>query len=514
LAVLAGEQSSRGARADHTTLAPIRKETSLATEDSASELDQLRAEVSDLQAQVEAARAKAQTAQAQVDEARAQAQAAKAQAAQVTQQRRADSGGTVQPTGQAPTRTRRGWRTPVATVLIILGCLLAPVSVLGVWSANQISNTSKYVANVSPLITEPAVQGALTDKITTKITDQINVQGIANQAAKQLTNRGLTRLGTLIASFSGTLASGVTSFIHGTVAKIISNPLVAKLWAQANRIAHTQLVKALSGQKGGAISISGGQVVIGLGPLIDQVKHNLAARGLTLVNKLPPINPTFPLFSAKYLIQAQSAYRLLTTLKWVLPVLTILLLAAGIYVARSHRRALTVASLGLAVSMLLLGIGVAVARVIYLNKVPSSVLPADAAAAVFDTLVRFVKQGLRVLLVLGLVVAFAGFITGPSVTAVRTRKAFTSAFNAIRGSGERAGLSTGPVGTWVYRYRTPLRIAAVAIAGLVFVFWSQPTGLLVLVIAIILVVVLGLIELIGRPPAHVAAERAKAAQPH
>jgi Flp pilus assembly protein TadB len=34
-----------------------------------------------------------------------------------------------------PPRRRIGWRTPVATLLIKFGCLLAPVSVLGVWSA-------------------------------------------------------------------------------------------------------------------------------------------------------------------------------------------------------------------------------------------------------------------------------------------------------------------------------------------------------------------------------------------
>src|SRR6266496_5978222 len=39
-------------------------------------------------------------------------------------------------------RHRMSWRTPVATVLIVIGCLLAPVSVLGVWTANQVSDTS------------------------------------------------------------------------------------------------------------------------------------------------------------------------------------------------------------------------------------------------------------------------------------------------------------------------------------------------------------------------------------
>jgi hypothetical protein len=231
------------------------------------------------------------------------------------------------------------------------------------------------------------------------------------------------------------------------------------------------------------------------------IHSTVAARGLTIVTKLPPINPTFPLFSAKYLVQAQSLYRLLTTLKWVLPILTIIFLAAGIYISRRHRRALIGAGLGFAASMLVLAAALAIGRAIYLNKLPATV-SAPAAAVAFDTIIRFIKQGLRVLLVLGLVVALAGFFTGPSVTATRTRQAFKSGFAALRGTGERAGVTTGPAGAWVYRYRTSLRITAVSLAVLVFIFWGNPTGLTVLVIAIVLMVVLGTIELIGRSPAR------------
>lgn len=382
----------------------------------------------------------------------------------------------------------------------MLGCVLAPVSVVAVWSANQVSNTSRYVANVSPLISEPAVRAALTDRISNAVTDQIDVKGLTNQVAAQLSQRGLARLASLLSTFSGSIASGVDGFIHSTVAKIVASPAVRRLWVQGNRIVHQQLVLALSGKKS-ALTVSNGKVVVGLGPIVDQVKHNLSARGLTIVDKLPPINPTFPLFSAKYLVQARSLYRALTDLKWILPFVTLGFLAAGVYIARRHRRALIGAGLGLAASMLVLGVALAIGRTIYLNKLPVTV-SADAAAAAFDTIVRFIRQGLRVLLVLGLVVAIAGFFTGPSVTAVRTRGAFTSAFAALRGTGERAGISTGPVGTWVYRHRTALRITAVAVAALVLVFWGIPTGLTVLVIALVLVLVLGIIELIGRPPAR------------
>ena len=55
-------------------------------------------------------------------------------------------------------------------------------------------------------------------------------------------------------------------------------------------------------------------------------------------------------------------------------------------------------------------------------------------------------------------------------------------------------------------WRAPaLRISAVSLAALLFVFWGRPTAAVVVVIAILLLVVLGLIELIGsRPPAQPA----------
>ena len=70
--------------------------------------------------------------------------------------------------------------------------------------------------------------------------------------------------------------------------------------------------------------------------------------------------------------------------------------------------------------MLVLGAGLLIARNLYLNSVPASA-PADAAAAAFDILVRFIKTALRTLLVVGLIVAAGAFFTGPSAAAVRTR---------------------------------------------------------------------------------------------
>jgi hypothetical protein len=456
-----------------TTGGPEPAAPQLPSQDERAELERLRAEVGRLRAEVSQARARESVATAE-----------------------APAG------GQAGRRRRRvSWRSPVSAVLITVGCVLAPVSVLAVWTANQVSNTSRYVANVAPLIRQPAIQGALTDKISTQLTSKLNVQGLANQVAAELGKRGLPKIATLLHSFSGPIASGVAGFVHSTVAKVVASPAAARIWTQTNRTAHAEVVKVLSGQGNGAIKVANGNVTLGLAPFINNVKQNLSAHGLTVVQKIPPINPTFTLFSSKYLVKAQTGYRLINDLKVALPLLALALLAVGIYIARGHRRALIGAGLGLAGSMLVLAIAIAIGRAIYLNSVPPATLPADAAAALFDTFIRFIKDGLRVLLILGLVVAAGGFFMGSSVTAVRTRSALKSGLNWIRSGGERAGLSTGPVGAWTYEHRRSLRIGAVVLAVLIFVFWGQPTGLVVLLLAILLLVVLGLIELIGRPPA-------------
>ena len=415
------------------------------------------------------------------------------------QARRAGAG---EPRGR-PRRARRrrlSWRTPVAALLIIFGCILAPLSVLGVWTANQVSDTSRYVANVTPLIHDPAIQNALTDKITGEIVTKINVKGLTDQAAAGLSQKGFTRIGSLLQGVSGSLASGVQGFVHSRIHKIITGPRMANAWVQVNQVASQQLNAVLSGSggKNGALGVKNGQVTLDLAPLIAVAKQDLVAGGLTIAGKIPIVHATFALFPSKNLAKAQSAYRLINDLKIVLPIVTVVLLGLGVLAARGHRRALIGAGLGFAASMLVLGAGLAIARAIYLNSVPATT-PADAAAAAFDILVRFIRTALRTLLVVGLLVAAGAFFTGPSAAAVATRSAFFSGLGRIRRGGESAGVSTGPVGKWTYTYRHALRIGAVALAAVIFVFWGRPTAAVTIVIAVLLLVVLGLIELIGRP---------------
>jgi hypothetical protein len=114
---------------------------------------------------------------------------------------------------------------------------------------------------------------------------------------------------------------------------------------------------------------------------------------------------------------------------------------------------------------------------------------------------------------LALVVAAGALLTGQSGTAVRTRQRLTDGIASLRGGAEQAGLRTGPVGAWVYANKAALHIGAVVLAALAMVFWSQPTGKTVLLVAGLLLVVLALIEFLGRPPDSPPPPRQPSQQP-
>ena len=402
---------------------------------------------------------------------------------------------------------RQRWRTIVAVLLIVVGCVLAPLAGVAVWARNQVTNTDRYVATVAPLASDPAIQQAVTDQITAQIFTYIDIQALTTQVvdalAARVEGRGLPpQAAAALEGLAGPIANGVQGFVRTQVANVVASDAFADAWVQANRVAHDALVKALTGEGGGAVTVANDTVTLNLAPFIQTVKQRLVARGFTLAERIPAVDKSFVLFQSEDITRARSAFNLLNTLGVWLPVIALILIGIGVYVAKDHRRALIGAGLGVAAGMVLLALGLAVFRSIYLDGVPAGVLPHDAAAVLYDTVVRFLRAGLRTILVLGLVVAAGAFLTGPSVTAVRARQSLGGAIGWLRGGAEHAGLRTGPVGTWVYAHRRALRIGAVILASLALVFWGRPTGKVVIGLALALLVVLAIIEFLARPADH------------
>lgn len=273
-------------------------------------------------------------------------------------------------------------RTAVAVVLLIAGCLLAPVAVTGAWARTQVTNTDRYVETVVPLAADAGVRNTIADRITDVI-------------LRNLPER---------------IANGARGVVRGQVGQLVESETFQTLWRSANRTAHEQLVGALSG-RGGPVGVAGDTVSIDLAPFVAAARERLVTAGFSAAERIPEVHQTFDLFSSPDLYRVQRGYRLLDRFGTVLPFVAGGLLVLGLCVAVDRRRALMGTGLGLAVSMVVLGIVLAVGRHHYLGRLPAELSPATGAAA-FDILTRSLRTALLVSFVIGLAVAGAAVVAG------------------------------------------------------------------------------------------------------
>ncbi len=400
----------------------------------------------------------------------------------------------------AQERTRTGWWRPVVvSLLVALLVVLTPLGVGARWAHDEVADTDRYVASVAPLASDPAVQRAVTDRITTEITSRLQLQAVTQEAVDALGERGLPPLAAgSLSALSGPLASAIEGFIHDQVADLVASDQFQTAWEEANRQAHTQLVAVLTGKDTDVVQVSDNAVSVNLATVIDAVKQRLVDRGFTLVERLPTVEAQFTIFQSEDITRAQSAFRLLSALNTFLPILLLVLLVGAVAIARRRRTALIAAMLAIAASMLLLGVALNAFRIVYLDALPSEV-NVDAAAAVYDTLVWFIRLNLRALLVLALAVALVAWVTGPSAAAVALRSGTSRAIGHARSGGERIGVDTGRFGVFLGTYRTTIRGAILGLALLVYAMADHPTGGFTLLLVAVAAALLLVVELLSRP---------------
>ena len=109
---------------------------------------------------------------------------------------------------------------------------------------HQVTDTDRYVATVSPLASDPAIQNAIADRITAQVFTYLDLKGLTGQAVEALTQRGNLppQVAGQLQALSTPIANGVQSFTRTQVGRIVQSPAFADAWVQANRLAHQELV--------------------------------------------------------------------------------------------------------------------------------------------------------------------------------------------------------------------------------------------------------------------------------
>ncbi|MFJ4926740.1 hypothetical protein [Streptomyces sp. NPDC088736] len=396
---------------------------------------------------------------------------------------------------------RHHWaRSTGSVLLILLASLLALLSVVAVWADSIVRDTDRYVATVGPLAGDPAVQRAVTDRVTEVVLDRIDVEKLVKDLERAASEKGApTGAAKLLGGLTGPITSGLKSLVGDTVERVVASKAFDTVWVDANRRAHAALDKALTGESGGAVSVENGQVAIDVAPLVKEVKDRLVAAGLRPAALIPAVHTDFVVFASKDIARVRTYLRVLEIVGGWLPVVAVLIAALGVYLAVNRRRALIGAAVGVFLAMVALGVALTVLRAIYLDRLPVGASEA-AAAAVFDALVRFLRAGVRAVGALALATAIGAFLAGPSPVAARVRTGCGRGIGAVREVAVSAGLPLGAVGRFVHRFKRWIGAAILLIAAIVLFTWSYPTTAVVVWTVVIVLAAFAVREFLDTGP--------------
>jgi hypothetical protein len=384
-------------------------------------------------------------------------------------------------------RTRR----VVAALLIVVSCVLAPLSVTTIWLRNRVLSTDRYVETVTPLASNAVIQKTVADNIVTELFARVNVQALAKAA--------LPKSAEFLAA---PLSAGVEQYARTAATSFMASDTFRQLWRAANERAHEQVRAALTGG-GKAISTRGGKVVLDLSVVALKVRAELQRRGIHLFDSIPiaQVAPKYELFDSRQLRQAQRGVRVLDDLSWLTPALMFVCLGSGLLLSSNRRRTLIRWGVGVALAAAVVGAALAVGRSVYLDAVTGPQLPRPTAAAVFDTLLRFLRTGLEVVVTLGLIVAVATWITGTSNVATRLRIAARNAVDRAGTAAGEDGIGFGVIGDAIARHRAGVRIAGTLGTLVALAVWHHPRVRTALGLTLTLVVFLALVEFVARAAA-------------
>ncbi|WP_438856410.1 hypothetical protein [Agromyces sp. M3QZ16-3] len=409
----------------------------------------------------------------------------------------------------APARPkRRRGRTVAAVVLVVVGLLLAPIAVITAWARAELVDTDRFVATFGPLAEDPAVQAFLADEVTTAIEEQVDIPQLTSDLFDGIKALDLPpRAEDALSLLEAPAAQGLSSLLSSTVDRVIQSEAFANVWDATLRASHTQMVAALQGDPNAMLEIGGdGTLSVQLGPIIEAVKDRLSEQGVGFASAIPVVERSVQVAQADSLVLVQTVYALAVAVGTWVPLIALLLLIAGVVVAKRRSVALAWTAGGFALVMLLTLAGFGTGKLFFVGTVSPSIMPKDAAEAIFGGLTELMVSTFTALTVLAIALAIIAWLSGPWSTSRRVRGFSDDAFGAVRKSAAEHGITTGRFGIGLHRWRVAA-YAVIAVVASLFLWFSRPlqTSTVVWTVVLALLAVL-LVELLRRPDPVVEVE--------
>ena len=388
-----------------------------------------------------------------------------------------------------------GWgRRTLAALLVVLACVSFAAAVPGVWARRNFLDTDRFVSRAAPLIEDPAVQEAISLRLTEQLMLLID--------PRELFQEVLPERGQLLAV---PLTNAVDGFVADRVETFVASDRFAELWESALTVAHGTSVDVLRSEGGDVVTTEDGQVTLNLVPVVNAVLGEITSASPEILGReidLPDVTVDdipqvaiarieealdveldddfgqITVYDDDTLALAQDGVSLFDQLVVVLLPLSVVFAGLALWVSKRRRRTLLQLTVGVAIGMVL------IRRVSFgvqdeVAALPPRVEGHEAAAVVLDTFLDPLLTFAMWALGAALVVAAVALVTGPYPWAVSLRRRVSGlASSLVSATGERA--RDEATVTWIRAHRDVLLVGG-ALFGFV-VLWTADlswAGLLV-----------------------------------
>jgi len=404
------------------------------------------------------------------------------------------------PTCGTPLRGEPGrlkLRRRLSGLFVFLTVLSLVVTVVGAWARAVVLDTDRFVATVGPVIDDPAVQEALSIRLTDRVMEGLQVEDRVSTALAGLDQGELPVSPALLAA---PIADGIRSVLLKRTEQAISSDAVASLWKTALTRAHSQAIALLRGESTNA-TIEGDAVYINLLPFINDALASLEDQLSEIFNRsidvptiteanigqavglleqqfgvdLPDDFGQIKVFESDALPAAQAAIATMDKVVYALVALTILL--AIIAFVLSTRRLRTALWLGFGVA-----IGLIVVRRLALRLDDAIVARVTgqtnkaAVGAVTSDVFQDLRNFTTLMLVAAILIGVGAYLAGRPPWLTRTLERASDGTLVPRDAGWIR---------WIGEHGLVLRVIAVALGALVLFFANLGWMSLLVVMALV-----------------------------
>jgi len=312
------------------------------------------------------------------------------------------------PGTQAKPRQGRGRSTAVWAVLVIAGLLLL-LSSFALWINRVALNTQVFTDTNTQLLDNDAIRGAIATRAVDELFDNVDIQAeVEAQLPKD------------VKSLSGPATVALRQGAYEIVDRALERPALQEIFKISLEETHKTLVEVLEGG-GSRVSTEGGEVTLELQQIIREAADRIGI-GDQVADKIPADAGRIVILRSDELDTAQSAFQLMKTLAWVLPLLTLVAFGFAVWLAGERRLAVRGAGITLAVVGV---IGLLAAKLTQNYLVSSLVERKDdrqAASNAWNILTDLMRGSFRWMIVIGILFIVAAWLAGPGRRALALRR--------------------------------------------------------------------------------------------